>query len=244
MPISYSQQIRRKIEKLPTGAVITAELFPSSWPKNTITRILSRLSKDGLIERIKKGVYSKVTETRFGKLSASPLEVLSVEVHQDENKCFGGLFLFNNLGLTTQVPNVIVILNNKSGYTTQMGSTKIRYVRIRPRIDKKTRKYIILLEVLKNSKSIPDSSINKTYNWITKNLKKYQDKELKVLVKIAMDYPPRVRALLGNIFSHYKKTNLANQLKNTLNDNSSYRVGNIVFLLKNTKEWRLKNEAA
>jgi predicted transcriptional regulator of viral defense system len=240
MDMSYAEKIRGKIEILPSGKVITIKMFPSTWPRNATTRALSRLAKDGFIERVKKGVYSKVKKTRFGKVSSTPLEILATEVVENDNKCFGGLFLFNNFGLTTQVPSVIEILNNKSSYTSKIGATTVRYVRIRPQINKNTKKYIPILEVLKSSKSIPDSSIEKTFEWLLKELRSLDEKRLKELIKVSLDYPPRIRAILGNIFQSERKRMFADKLKHTLNQNSTYKAGQITTLLKNTKEWRLK----
>lgn len=242
MEVNYTDSIRRKIIEMRSGAVITANTFPSRWPRTAVLRALSRLSKDGLIERVKKGVYSKVKETRFGRVQSTPLEILSKEVTEDENKCFGGLFLFNNLGLTTQVPSVIEILNNKSSYVAGLGETTVRYVRIRPLINKKTKRFVRILEVIKESKKIPDSNIEKTLSWILKEIQKMSESELKGLTKLSFDYPPRVRAILGSILQEYKKTRLVDKLENTLNKNSSYKVGRIAYLLKNAKAWRLKSE--
>jgi len=240
MGISYAEKMRRQIEELPSGGVITIEMFPSTWPRNAVTRTLSRLAKEGVIERVKKGVYSKVKQTRFGKVSSTPLEILATEVIENDNKCFGGLFLFNNFGLTTQIPSVIEILNNKSSYISKIGETTVRYVRIRPQINKNTKKYIPILEVLKSAKSIPDSSIEKTFEWILKELRSLDEKRAEDLIKISLDYPPRVRAILGNLFRSERKIMLADKLKQTLNENSTYKAGQIVTLLKNTQEWRLK----
>lgn len=240
---SYSSEIKKKIENMKSGAVITANSFPSSWPRNAVTRTLSRLNEEGLITRVKKGVYSKTKKTRFGNVSATSIEIIANEIKNDDNKCFGGLFLYNNLGLTTQVPKVIEILNNKSSYVQDLNSIKIRYVKIRPRIEKSTKPYITLLEVFKNLGDIPDSSVGHIYKWVNKKIDELEEKELKKLYKISLDYPPRVRAMLGCLLSIREKT-LSEKIRKTLNVNSSYRVGSIVNYLENVDLWRLKNEAA
>ena len=243
MGVNCTSEMRATIEAMPAGSVITIGTFSEGWSRGSITRALSRLCLEGLIARMKKGVYSKTKETRFGKLTSTPLEVMAEEVKRDHSKCFGGLFLFNNLGLTTQVPRVIEILNNKSSYTSKIGSTEIRYVRIRPKINKNNKKYISLLEVLKNSRTIPDSNIQKTYDWIVNELMTFDEKEKRKIVEISFDYPPSVRALLGSIFES-KNEVLSSQLRKTLNENSTYKVGTIATFLKNTKKWRLKIEAS
>lgn len=240
MSKSYSQQIREIINELPPGGVITLQMFPSVWSREAVLRSLSRLCKEGVIERVKIGIYSKNKVTRFGNVVATSLEVLAREVHEDDNKSFGGLFLFNNLGLTTQVPTTIEILNNKSSYKIDLGSTLVKYVRIRPKITRETKTHIMFLEVLKNSKSIPDSDSDNTYKWINKKLIELDQNELKKLVTICLEYPPRVRALLGNLLES-KEKKLSNKIKATLKTTSYYRIGRIVELLSNAEEWRLRH---
>jgi len=244
MRISYSEKIRKLIEEMGSGAVVTTDTFPANWSRIAISQVLCRLAKNGEILRVKKGVYSKVKETRFGKVKSTPLEILSKQISEDENKCFGGLFLFNNLGLTTQVPSIIEVLNNKSSYVVKLGETTVRYIRIRPQINQSTKKYIKILEVIKESNKIPDSNVEKTLDWIKEIIGKMNEKEMKTLITIALDYPPRVRAILGSIFSIKQKIDLAKKLKKTLNSNSAYRVGQIATYLENAKEWRLLDEAA
>jgi len=240
---SYSSQIKKQIEEMKAGAVITPDLFSGAWSRNAITRTLSRLNKEGLISRIKKGVYTKTEETRFGTLSATTIEILANEIESDDNKCFGGLFLYNNLGLTTQVPNVIEVLNNKSSYLQDLKSTKVRYVKTRPRIEKATKPYIILLEVIKNLSNIPDSDIDHIFNWIKSKAEKLNQQELKKLYNISLDYPPRVRAILGCLLSS-KQNELSDKIWKTLNVNSTYKVGAMGNYLNDPKKWRLKIEAA
>jgi hypothetical protein len=237
MGLSIAEKIRRQIEDISSGGVITLETFTDKWSRNVVARVLSRLAKDGYIVRLKRGVYSKEKETRFGKVSSTPLEIVAEQLSHDENKCFGGLFLFNNLGLTTQVPNVIEVLNNKSSYCSKVGATTIRYVRIRPQINKETKKFISILEVIKNSKTIPDSSIQKTHDWIFEKIKEQSAKGIIELTKISLEYPPRVRAILGCMFYNQKKVKEAMRLKETLNVNSVYRVGQMSLVMHGADEW-------
>lgn len=244
MKTSYAQRIRRLIQDLPNGSVVTLKLFPPSWPRTVITRELSRLADEKALERVKRGAYSKSTQTRFGPLRSTPLEVLSHEVSGDPNKCFGGLFLYNNLGLTTQVPSVIEIINNKSSYKLKIGPQDVRYVKIRPKITAGTKPYVILLEVLKNSNSISDSDTERTWKWVLHSIDGMNEKEKRMLVKISMDYPPRVRALLGLVFSKMNHPDLARALKKTLNINSHFSAGRLSETLRepanDLKAWRLK----
>jgi len=158
MITNKTKLVRRAIKKLKVGEIVTPDDFPSI-SRNTIHQIFSRISKEGLLVRVKAGTYSRCEETRFGLAKSTSLMVLSHEIEKDANKCFGGLFLLNQFGLTTQVPNVIDVLNNKSRYQTKIGGTKVRYSLIRAKINKKTKQHIMTLEIIKKIGKIPDGDI-------------------------------------------------------------------------------------
>jgi hypothetical protein len=237
----YSDKIFKIINDLDHALPITLDSFSSKWSRNSVARVLSRLEKQGYLFRIRRGVYTKVKQTRFGPALPTALELLAHEVQNNENKCFGGNFLFNNLGLTTQVPTVIEVLNNKSSYNITIGKTRVRYVRIRPRISKASKDLIMMLEVLKNISTIPDSSMIESKNWLFQKMDKMAAKEVAKLGRIARDYSPKVRALLGCMFEVLEQNQVAKTLKKSLNQNSTFKVGLIAEHLTNAKEWRLKN---
>lgn len=243
MDNQYSTEIRKIVDQKQSGGLLTLDDFPKHWPRNTVTQILRRIVGEGKLERVKRGVYSKVTETRFGKLKSSSIEVLAKEIKEDDSKCFGGLFLFNNLGLTTQVPTAIEVLNNKSSYKLKVGSTLVRYVRIRPKITKENKQLIMFLEVLKNSKKIPDGSASRTYEWLEKRINTYSQSEIKKLVELSLEYPPRVRAMLGSLLE-MRSQNFAYEIEKTLKNNTSYSVGYIAEYFMNRDRWRLKFETS
>jgi len=243
MKDKIATSIFKRINKMPAGAVITPDSFPESWSRKAITKALSRLQKKGVIVRLQNGIYSKSKETRLGPASSFSIEIISLKIEQSQDKCLGGLFLYNKLGLTTQIPSVIEVLNNKSSYNTKLGNTLIRYVRIRPRITEQTKNLILILEVIKNVKLIMDSELKTTVRWILQAIKGLNKQERKLLVAVSMDYPPRVCAILGNILSSIDRS-LSDKLRKGLNPNSVYRVGRIADNLKDSKKWRLQNESA
>jgi hypothetical protein len=243
MDIEYSTEIRKIVDQKQSGGMLTLNDFPEDWPRNTVTQVLSRIVGEGKLERVKRGVYSKITETRFGKLKSSSVEIIANEIKADDNKCFGGLFLFNNLGLTTQVPNTIEVLNNKSSYKHKVGSTLVRYVRIRPKITKENKQLIIFLEVLKSSKKIPDGSARRTYDWLKKKVYSFSVSEVTKLVDLSLEYPPRVRAMLGSLIEGQNSSE-ACKIEKTLKNNTPYSIGYIAEYFTNRDKWRLRFEAS
>jgi hypothetical protein len=238
MKTNQTAMIRRKIQSLTPGEILTPDDFPNIL-RNTANKILNRLSDEGAIVRLKRGVYSSCKNTRFGQVKATPLQALSQEIVRDNNKCFGGLFLFNQLGLTTQVPATIEILNNRSSYLATVGNTRVRYIRIRPKITRYTKEAIQYLEVIKKVAHIPDGNVMKIIAWLRNELRKSDSKKIKKLILTAEEYPPRVRAILGALLEDIDHV-LAKKLKKSLNSNSFYSVGTVTNQIENHHFWRLK----
>lgn len=238
MNISRAAFIKRAVTRLEVGDIITADDFPK-FQRVTVHQILHRLSIEGLLVRVKRGVFSRCEETQFGLAKASALMILSKEIEKDDGKCFGGLFLLNQLGLTTQVPAVIEILNNKSRYQIKIDGTRVRYCKVRPLISKRNKAHIMLLEVVKKINKIPDGDIQKTIQWLRKEISRLDKKSQQSLAKTAKDYSPRVRAILGSILQTLN-SEISEKLKKTLKQSSYYRVGEVALHLASSDEWNLK----
>jgi predicted transcriptional regulator of viral defense system len=238
MSTNQTALIRRKIRYLSVGDVLTPESFPHV-NRNTVNKILTRLVEEGTLARLKRGRYSPCKNTRFGKAKATPLQVLNQEIAHNDDKCFGGLFLFNQLGLTTQVPTTIEILNNQSSYLSNIGNTRIRYVRIRPKITRSRKDAIQLLEVIKEIVNIPDGDISKTILWLNDRLQNGEQKKIKQIVSTSEEYQPRVRAILGALLEQVS-CDLSKKLKKSLNKNSFYHVGILAEYIANHQSWNLK----
>jgi hypothetical protein len=238
MRTNQTTMIRKKTQSLSLGEVLTSDDFPIVL-RNTTNKILNRLANEGVIARLKRGVYSTCKNTRFGQAKATPLQVLSQEIVHDDNKCFGGLFLFNQLGLTTQIPTTIEILNNRSSYLSNVGNTRVRYIRIRQKITRNTKEAIQFLEVIKKMVHVPDGDISKIIAWLNSELRNSEQKKIKKIVAAAIEYPPRVRAILGALLENIDYE-LSKKLKYSLKSNSFYHVGTLVNHLKNSQLWDLK----
>lgn len=237
-----TSEIKNRISKMPRGAIVTIDTFPKSWSRGAVLKALVRLYENGLLERHTRGVYSKAIDTRFGKASASELEVISnLATHTD--RMFGGLFLFNNLGLTNQNPSTIEVLNNNSTYDAEIGNVKVHFRRIKPKITEGNKHYIELMEVLRELTSISDSNSGDVVTWIITKVKHLSDTDERVLFGIAKKYPPRLRALLGALVEE-ERNSLATKLKETLKATSVYRTHDLSPYIKNPDDWRLHFETS
>jgi hypothetical protein len=70
-------------------------------------------------------------------------------------------------------------------------------------------------------------------------IKKWDKKDKTLLIKYALKYPPRVRAILGAILENFITTEDVKPLKESLNPLSQYEYNITETLLPNAKNWNI-----
>ncbi len=109
--MSVAQIVRNFIDNVENGKLFSYNDIKSN-KKSVIAIELSRLNKQGIVKRLSKGKYYKPKEGFFGEIAPSDSEVLNSYLSAP-NTYVTGLKAFNEMGLTTQVPNIITIATEK-----------------------------------------------------------------------------------------------------------------------------------
>ena len=207
-----------------------------------IAKALSRLAKEGLIDRIERGKYYVPKKTKFGTLKPSEDEIIKVLKNQNigEPVYETGLGIYNKMGLTTQVPNVITIATKKQKPSKTINGVKIRYSKKNFDISKYDPYLLQLLDAIKDSKNIPDSSPDEVIQIIKTRIRELSMKKVRELKKASYNYPPYVRAILGAIIEIIYDAKEAKELKNTLNPLTKYSFPINELSLPNKEKWGIK----
>lgn len=95
--------------------IFTNELNIEGMSDVNLRQALSRLAKQGKIERFAQGIYYIPSVTILGKSCLNPQKVYEKKYITDGKAVYGyytGLILENSIGLTTQMPNVVEITTN------------------------------------------------------------------------------------------------------------------------------------
>ena len=205
------------------------------FPRMDVLKAFSDLVKEGILKRAKRGFYFRSKKTVLGETSYTDIQLaLSKAKSKCDFYCISGLAGYNELGLTTQVPNNIVIACN---YNLR-SEDKIKYIyRKKPVNGGKTER--IVLDAIIDIKTIPDTTIEKTINQI-KILIKNNKVNLKSLVKSAFFETTRVKSVIGAIAEEFDfESDLLNKLKNSLNPLSMVylNVGNALMYANN---WQIR----
>jgi len=122
--------------------IIVTELNIEKYSKNNIRQSLYLLEKNHKIERYSNGIYYLTRDTIFGKSKLNFEQVLVRKYISNGKETYGyftGIYLKNQLGLTTQMPNIPEIISNKE-------SSKRRVIEMRGREAVVKKSYIVINE--------------------------------------------------------------------------------------------------
>ena len=240
--MTISKKIENKVKNLPIGITFTYQTLSVKADEYAATaKALERLIKKELIKRVSTGVFYKPKQTIFGELMPREEELLKNYLFDNDKRIayITGLSLYNKLGLTTQVPKTIKIASRDKRIFASIGNIKGKPVK--SYIDVSDKNYYILeiLDALKDFKQIPDMDKKSGLLLLADRIKKWEKKDKTLLIKYALKYPPRVRAILGAILENFITSEDVKPLKESLNPLSQYEYNIAETILPNAKNWNI-----
>lgn len=240
--MKVAQKIEQQIEKMPAGDTFQyTQLNIEPEEYNTAAKALERLCKKGVIKKFSKGKFYKPKNTIFGELSPNEEQVLQTYLFDGKKRIayITGTYLYNQMGLTTQIPRKIKIASQSKRIYVTAGAVTATPVKSYVEVDESNYQLLGILDSIKDLNNIPDldkRTALKTFNEILRGLDK---KQIDLIVAIALRYPPRVRGLLGALIENLDLGIPLTELRNSLNPLSSYDY-KIAELLPNAKNWNIK----
>lgn len=165
-----------------------------------LRQMLSRMVKEGKIDKYAQGIYYFPTETRIGKSTLSNLDIIIDKYIKDNDYVSGyytGLDFLNKLGISNQVPNTSEIVTNKESSAkrnVKIGKKNIIIRRPYTRITNQNWKELQLIdffndyaiEYINNNKGLVVKYIKQnefSYDSIIKLLKYYPAKASKKIIE-------------------------------------------------------------
>lgn len=223
-----AQHIQNKVADISPAQVFTiADLgFPSEWWENVRVK-LGRMVKSGLIERAGKGRYYKPKTSVFGKIGPDRNEVVKDLLYTNGilTGYLTGYSVWNLMGLTTQVSSMVIIGSSHRHDPVKRGHYQVRFIMQANKITPANIPLLQILDALKLIKHIPDTTIDRSITVLRTHIILLGERQLSMLVKLSMKYPPRVRALLGAILHADNNNKHLAVLKNSLNPTTVYSLG-------------------
>ena len=206
-----------------------------------VAQALSRLKREGELERLSKGVYYRTRETAFGMSRPNPAAVRNL-VAKHKTVYSAGLAAANLLGFTTQLAKRGEIATSGLSLPRKLvGSDTLIHTRRPEAWASLSNEDAALLDFLRRGGRTSELSPEETTRRTLKLLAKPGRYEH--LIKVAQSEPPRVRALLGAIGEQLgKSTAQIRQLRNSLNPYSRFDFG-LLSDLDHAAYWQAKTPA-
>lgn len=132
---STHKAIVDKINILKPGDIVFPTDFRGVGTNDAIRQALSRLTKEGKIERLAHGIYFlPKLDPMFGKLQPS-MEEVAVAIAANEHIRIkpAGAYALNKLGLSTQVPTRLVYITDGQAKQIRIGKGGITFKPVSPK---------------------------------------------------------------------------------------------------------------
>lgn len=225
--MSITAQIKDTIKNIPIGKTFGyKDLNIASKKITTAAKVIERLIKKGVIKKIAKGTFYKPEITVFGELKPSENEIIEPYLFENGKRIayITAELLYNQLGLTTQIPATIKIASLKRIYINK-GAIKAKPVKSYVAVTDENFYILGLLDAIKDFKKIPDLDTNSVIKRLGYLMEELEIKQVELLMQLALKYPPRARALLGAIAQNLEINIDLTKLMNSLNPLSEYKLG-------------------
>ena len=193
-------------------------------PFGAVAQTLSRITRGGVIERLSKGVYYRARKTAFGKSRPNPSTMQRLASRR--KPVFpAGVAAANLLGFSTQAARRVEVATSALSLPRKLVGKETAIHTRRPEAWAKLSEIdAALLDFLrrggKTSELSPADTISRTLTLLA------EDGRFERLLGVAYTEPPRVRAMLGALGTHLRKSNSAlKRLRASLNPFSKFDFG-------------------
>ncbi|TAE38339.1 MAG: hypothetical protein EAY66_04390 [Sphingobacteriales bacterium] len=242
--MKVAEQIREKIKSIPESEPFGyADLGIKQTDFVTAAKAIERLQKKGVIKKVSKGLFYKPEISVFGAMPPDYNCILQNYLYENGKRTgyITGYVLYNQLSLTTQMAFTTTIATNRSRKKINVSWLKTKCVKTYVKVTEENYPLLGILDALKDIKSIPDSSPSNALKILIPKIKVFEKKDIENLIKYALQYPPRVRALLGAIVEYIspKEFNFIS-LKESLNPTSIYKLSIKSEILPTIENWNIK----
>lgn len=241
--MTITSQVSGTINRIPFGHVFTRADFAAVMNNpEAVTKALNRMAAAGTIKKISKGRFYKPESSTFGQLPPDRRQLFK-DLLEKNGKITGyltGTGIFNQMGLTTQISHTVQIGKNSIRPAFRRQGINVSVVLQRNSITPSNVRLLQFLDAIRFIKSIPDSSPDDSIVRIRSILEKLSMREIRELVKLAINYSPATRALTGAIVETIGFSNLTNRLRKSLNPLSHYTIRGSSKVLRNSSDWNLK----
>lgn len=241
--MSIADNVELKIKKIEEGRIFSYSEF-SDYKKSpsSVVKIVAKMLADNRIKKLSKGKFYKPKKGFFGERKPSDSELIRSFLYKNGKRSayVTGLSVYNKLGLTTQVPRVIMLASKGSRIEKDFGTIVVKTKSVNVPIEEKNIKLLQYLDALKDIKNIMDSDINLSLKIMKGYILELSDKEKLRLLKLAEKYyQPQVKALVGLLFTSIREE-IPSGFIEYLNPTTSFKLDLNQDDWPDAKQWRIQ----
>ena len=213
--------IRRRIER--GGERVWRPENFRAFPFTAVAQALSRLAREGAIERLSKGLYYRTRQTALGKSRPNPVHMQRLASRR--KAVFpSGVAAANLLGFTSQTGSRREIATSSLSLPRKLvGGDTVVHTRRPEAWTRLSETDAALLDFLRRAGRTSELSPEQTVQRILGLLS--EKGRFERLLKVADTEPPRVRAMLGAIGQQLGKKRAMGHLRKSLNPFSRFDFG-------------------
>jgi hypothetical protein len=241
--MSVAEKIEKKILKMTPGNIFKyQELDIEPEEYGAATKAIERLIKKDVIKRASTGLFYIPKQTAFGNIKPREEELLKPYLFDGNKRTayITGAALYNKMGITTQVPKNIKIASRDKRIITKVGNIVVKSVKSYVEVTNENYYLLELLDVIKDLKTIPDADKAQTIKFLLNKFGELKGKEKKKIIRIALKYPPRVRALTGALLNQLYPADSLQELKKSINPLTIYEFNITSRELPTIKNWNIQ----
>lgn len=248
---SISRHVRDRIKRGGADRLWTYADFADVPDRMALAAALSRLATEGVVHRVRRGMYYRPRPTIVGPSRPDPNAIADATLRAlGETPIPSGLSAWHRLGLTTQVPATITRTTGRRSTRARITSdpaapllaARSRPVNARLSIRPEER---ATLDALRELGDIPDTE---PADVLRRIVALCRDRAVRYdrLARLALAEPPRVRALLGAIGDtlHEDGVRVSHSrlaaLRASLNPLTAFRIAGAGEVLPTAAEWRIR----
>lgn len=228
--------VRRRIEQ--GGDRLWRPQDFKGLPSSAVAQALSRLTRQGELERLSKGVYYRPRETAFGKSRPNPATIHKLAT-RTKTVFPSGIAAAGLLGFTTQAAKRTEVATSSLSLPRKLvGQETVIHTRRPEAWSRLSETDAALLDFLrraaKTSELSPDETVSRTLTLFSRK------GSFERLLKVIDSEPPRVRAIIGAIGQELRKSPLIlRRIRSSLNPFSRFDFG-LLADLKHAHAWQAK----
>jgi hypothetical protein len=209
-------------------------------PYTAVAQALSRLTREGKLERLSKGIYYRPRQTAFGKSRPNPRQIQKL-AERSKTVFPSGIAAASLLGFTTQTSRRSEVATSALSLPRKLvGADALIHTRRPEAWRNLSETDAAILDFLRRAGNTSELSGAET---VRRTLMLLAEKgRFERLLKIIDAEPPRVRAMIGAIGEQLKKNSAVLQrLRASLNPLSRFDFGSLTGL-RNAHKWQAKEK--